>query len=136
MAEPRRAASVYINLPVADVERAKTFFEQLGFAPDPRFAAEDRAACVILSESVSAMLLSREVFGAMVAKPVANTATMSAATACLRLESREAVDAVMEAALAEGATEPRSPRAQEAMYSRAFEDPDGHLWELLWVDDG
>ncbi len=134
MAETRRATSVFINLPVADVARAQDFFEGLGFAADPRFSAEDRAACIVFSGEVSAMLVSRDTFKALASKPVANTATVTSVMVCLRFDSREAVDAVMEAALADGATEPRPARSQDAMHSRAFEDPDGHVWELLWVD--
>ena len=134
MSDSRRARSVFINLPVADVGRAQAFFEALGFEADPRFAAEDRAACIVFSDAVSAMLLSRDTFKALASKPVANTATMASVITCLRLPSRDAVDEAMEAAIANGATEPRGPRSEAAMHSRAFEDPDGHIWELLWVD--
>ena len=134
MAEPRRATSVFINLPVSDVARAQEFFEGLGFAADPRFSAEDRAACIMFSKNISAMLLSRDTFKAFAPKPVANTATVTGVLTCLQVASRDAIDQIMDAALSSGATEPRPVRAQEAMYSRAFEDPDGHLWELLWIE--
>ncbi|MBM9593737.1 VOC family protein [Roseitranquillus sediminis] len=134
MADAERAESVFINLPVGDVARSQAFFESLGFEADPRFSAEDRAACIVLSGTVSAMLLSRETFGAVSPKPVANTATMSAVLTCLRVDGRERIDRIMDAALESGATESRPPRDQERVYSRAFEDPDGNVWELLWVD--
>ena len=133
MPETRRANSVFINLPVSDVARAQDFFESLGFEADPRFAAEDRAACIVFSDSVSAMLVSRDTFAALANKPVANTATVTSVMTCLRLPSREQVDEMMQAALEGGATEPRGPNSQDSMHSRAFEDPDGHVWELLWV---
>ena len=133
MADQERVDSVFINLPVGDVSRSQAFFEGLGFAADPRFSAEDRAACIVLSDTVSAMLLSRETFSAIAPKPVANTATMTAVMTCLRMTDRAQVERVMEAALASGATEPRPAREQENVLSRAFEDPDGNVWELLWV---
>jgi predicted lactoylglutathione lyase len=134
MTESRRARGVFINLPVADVSRAQSFFETLGFEADPRFSAEDRATCIVFSETVSAMLLSRETFKAFSPKPLANTATVAGVMTCLRMHNRDAIDEIMEAALANGATEARPPQDQAAMYGRAFEDPDGHIWELLWID--
>jgi predicted lactoylglutathione lyase len=67
-------------------------------------------------------------------KPVANTATVTGVLTCLRIGSREEIDRIMEAALASGATEPRAVQDQPGMYGRAFEDPDGHVWELLWIN--
>lgn len=128
------ANSVFINLPTGDVARAQAFFEALGFEADPRFGAEDRAACIRLAEGVSLMLLGRQVFAAMSPKPVANTATVTGVLTCLRVGSREELDRIMEAALDAGATEARGRQDQPAMYGRAFEDPDGHVWELLWID--
>lgn len=128
------AKSVFINLPTNDVARAQAFFEGLGFDADPRFGAEDRAACIRLSDGLSVMLLGRQVFAAMSPKPVANTATVTGVLNCLRMGSREEIDNIMDAALDSGATEPRPKQEQSGMYGRAFEDPDGHIWELLWVD--
>jgi predicted lactoylglutathione lyase len=65
---------------------------------------------------------------------VANTATVTGVLTCLRIGSRDEIDRIMEAALGSGATEPRAAQDQPAMYGRAFEDPDGHVWELLWID--
>jgi predicted lactoylglutathione lyase len=126
--------SVFINLPTGDVAGAREFFEGLGFEADPRFGAEDRAACIRLGDGVSLMLLGRQVFGAMSPKPVANTATVTGVLTCLRIERREEVDRIMDAALASGATEPRASQDQPGVYGRVFEDPDGHVWELLWID--
>ena len=128
------ATSVFINLPTGDVARAQAFFEGLGFSPDPRFSAEDRAACISLTDNVSLMLLSRQMFAAMAPKPVANVATVTGVLNCLRVDSREEIDRIMDAAIEGGATEARDKQDQPAMYGRAFEDPDGHIWELLWVD--
>ena len=129
------ANSVFINLPTGDVGAAQEFFESLGFEADPRFGAEDRAACMKLTDTVSLMLLSRQVFTAMAPKPVANVATVTGVLNCLRFGSREEIDRIMDAALDAGATEPRAKQDQPSMYGRAFEDPDGHVWELLWVGD-
>ena len=136
MADQARATSVFINLPVGDVARAQDFFEGLGFAADPRFSAEDRAACIVFSDTISAMLLSRDTFKTISPKPVANVATVTGAITCLRMSGREEIDRIMEAALASGATEPRPAQDQPGMYGRAFEDPEGHVWELLWVEGG
>jgi predicted lactoylglutathione lyase len=134
MAASPTVRSVFINLPVGDVGRAQAFFEGLGFSADPRFSAEDRAACITLGPEMSLMLLNRQVFAAMSPKPVANTATVAGVLNCLRLGSREEIDRIMEAALAAGGTEPRPQREQQGTYGRAFEDPDGHVWELLWIE--
>lgn len=126
--------SVFINLPTGDVARAQAFFEALGFEADPRFGAEDRVACIRLADGVSLMLLGRQVFSAMSPKPVANSATVTGVLNCLRVGSRAELDQIMEAALEAGATEAREKQDQPSMYGRAFEDPDGHVWELLWID--
>ena len=136
MSDTTAAASVFINLPVADVGAASRFFESLGFSADPQFSAEGRAACIRLGGGVSAMLLGRETFAAFAPKPVANTQTMTAVMTALQMDSRETIDGIMEAALAAGATEPRAVQQNAGMYGRAFEDPDGHVWELLWIDRG
>ena len=128
------ATSVFINLPTGDVSRAQSFFEALGFEADPRFSAEDRATCIRLSDGVSLMLLGRQVFSAMSPKPIANAATVTGVLNCLRVGSRQEIDRIMDAALGSGATEARAKQDQPGMYGRAFEDPDGHVWELLWVD--
>lgn len=127
------ATSIFINLPVADVARAQDFFVALGFEPDERFSAEDRAACIKLGPKIRAMLLGRDTFAAFSPKPVANTQTTCAVLTCLRIDSAEEVDRIMDAALDHGASEPRPPRNQPTMKSRAFADPDGNVWELLWV---
>jgi predicted lactoylglutathione lyase len=128
------ADSVFINLPTGDVTRAQAFFEGLGFEADPRFGAEDRAACIRLADGVFVMLLGRQFFSAMSPKPVANVATVTSVLTCLRMDSRDEIDRIMDAALASGATEARPKQEQPSMYGRTFEDPDGHVWELLWID--
>lgn len=124
---------IYVNLPVADVAASRAFFEGLGYSADMRFT-DDRAACIAFGGGVNAMLLSREFFKTFTDKDIADTTKSVEALLALEVDSRDEVDALMVRALAAGGREPRPAQDHGFMYARDFEDPDGHVWEVFWMD--
>lgn len=124
---------LFLNLPVADLKASRAFFDELGFDFDERFC-DDGAACMVVSEQAYVMLLERGRFAEFVTKPVADAHAATALTAAISAESREAVDAFADAALAAGATAAKDPQEYGFMYQRSFHDLDGHLWEVMWMD--
>ena len=130
-AHPGRALSV--NLPVADVERSKAFFAELGFTYDPVFTHET-AACMLVGEQAFVMLLSREKFAEFSTLPMADPSTHALAFYNVSVSSREEVDAVSAAALAAGGSEADGAEDFGFMYSRSIFDLDGHGWQVMWMD--
>ena len=124
---------LFVNMPVADLERSTAFFAQLGFTFDPRFT-DETAACMLVGEQASVMLLSRETFARFSKLPVGDPATHALALYCFSVASRDAVDAVSAAALAAGGTEADGAEDHGFMYSRSFFDLDGHGWQVMWMD--
>ena len=124
---------LFVNMPVADVERSKAFFARLGFSYDPRFTGED-AACMPVGEQAFVMLLGHETFARFSKLPMGDPATHALALYCFSVSSRDEVDTVVEAALAGGGTEADGPEDHGFMYSRSFFDLDGHGWQVMWMD--
>ena len=124
---------IFINLPVRDVQAATAFFTALGFEFNPMFASPD-SACLIINDSAYAMLLSHKHFADFTPKPIADPTAATAALYALSADSREAVDALADAAVAAGGTNFREPQDMGFMYGRAFADLDGHVWEVVWMD--
>ena len=125
--------SLFVTLPVADLEASKAFFANLGFTFNPAFSGED-GACMLVGEHAFVMLGSHDSFAQHSPKPMADPATHALALFCFTVDSREDVDTVAEAALAGGATEAEDPEDLGFMYSRAFFDLDGHGWQAMWMD--
>ncbi|HEY0412081.1 MAG TPA: VOC family protein [Allosphingosinicella sp.] len=127
------AQMMFVNLPVTDLPRATAFYEAIGATQNPMFS-DETAACMVLSETLNVMLLTHDKFRRFTPKPVADAHAASEVLLCLSAESREAVDDVTEKALAAGGREVRPAEDHGFMYGRAFEDPDGHIWEPMWMD--
>ena len=125
--------NVYTNLPVADLERSRTFFTALGFAFDDDFSDEATLGMAI-GGNCYCMLVTHERFATFTPRPRADARAATEVLVSLQLENREAVDGFMETALAHGADELREPQDYGFMYARAFGDPDGHIWEPFWLD--
>ena len=123
---------LFVNIPVANLERSKEFFTQLGFGFDPNFT-DEAAACMLVGEQASIMLLSREKFAEFAKLPMADP-THALALYSFSVSSREEVDAVSAAALAAGGTEADGAEDHGFMYSRSFFDLDGHGWQVMWID--
>jgi len=124
---------LFVNLPVADLERSKAFFAKLGFSFNPNFS-DETAACMLVGEHASVMLLSREKFAEFAKLPMADPATHTLALYCFSVSSREEVDAVAAAALAGGGVEADGLEDYGYMCSRSFFDLDGHGWQVMWMD--
>jgi predicted lactoylglutathione lyase len=121
----------FVNLPVKDLGASQAFFRSLGFDFDPKFT-DGTAACMIVSEQAFVMLLTEERFADFTSKPIAEAATTEVIMG-VSADSREAVDELADAAMAAGATTANDPMDHGFMYGRSFHDPDGHLWEVMWM---
>jgi len=125
--------SIFVNLTTSDLDRAKAFYEALGFSINPNFTDEN-AACVVLDDNVYFMVLTREYFGTFTDKQVIDPATQAQVSIALTRETREAVDEVLEKGLAAGGSEPREAQDYGFMYSRDLDDPDGNNLSFLFME--
>lgn len=124
---------IFINLPVADLAASIRFYERVGATLDTEFT-DDTAAMIVLSETIHVMLLTHDKFRQFTTKPIAGRDTAEALL-CLSADSRGAVDAMLADAVAGGGTADVGPvQDYGTMYGRAFEDLDGHIWEVMWMD--
>src|SRR5687768_5867136 len=124
---------IFVNLPVADLPAAKAFYEAIGATNDPRFT-DETAAAMVFSDVIHVMLLTHDKFSQFTPKRIADAHATSEVLIAISADSREAVDKITEKALAAGGREPRDRQDYGFMYSRSFEDPDGHIWEPMWMD--
>ena len=124
---------LFVSLPVEDVERSRAFFAKLGFSFNPAFT-DETAACMLVGEQASVMLLSRETFAQYSHLPMADPTTHALALYSFSVSARDEVDTVAETALAAGAAEADGPEDQGFMYSRSFFDLDGHGWQVMWMN--
>ena len=127
------ATKIFVNLPVRNLKASMNFFQQLGYSFNPQFS-DDTAACMVISEDIYAMLLTHKKFAQFTPKQIADATQTTEVITCLSCDSKEAVNAVMEKALASGAAETRDPDDHGFMYGRSFTDLDGHIWEMVWMD--
>ncbi|MHA7869847.1 MAG: VOC family protein [Salipiger thiooxidans] len=124
---------IFINLPVADLERAMRFYEAIGFRNDPRFT-NDKAAAMTLSDTIHVMLLTHEFWATFTDRRRVDARTEAQVLLCISRDSAGAVDAITEAAGKAGGTLDPCPKQDHGfMYGRSFADPDGHIWEPMWM---
>ncbi|MCL6683632.1 VOC family protein [Sphingomonas alba] len=125
---------IFVNLPVADLGRSRTFLEALGAVNEPKFT-DDTAACMQFSDSIFVMILTHEKFSGFTPRPIADARTGSEVLICLSADSREQVDSFIERGVAAGGTADPSPKQDYGvMYGRSVANPDGHIWEVMWMD--
>jgi predicted lactoylglutathione lyase len=124
----------FLNLAVKDLERSKTFFSRLGFTFNPRFTDEN-AACLVISDHSYVMLLVEKFFRTFTSKKLADTAAEAEMIMAISAESRQAVDDLARKAFEAGTREFRPPEELGFMYGQSFQDPDGHLWEVFFMDE-
>jgi predicted lactoylglutathione lyase len=124
---------IFVNLPVKDLARSVEFFTQLGYRFNPQFTDES-ATCMVISEDIYAMLLVEKRFSDFIDKPVADAKHATEVLVSLTADSRAAVDALVEKALAAGGRRYTEPVDHGFMYQWGFEDLDGHIWEHFWMD--
>ena len=126
--------SMFVNLPVTDLERAKAFYTAIGFTINPAFT-DHNAACVVVEEDHSYfMILTREFFQTFTDLPIGDPTISPTAATAIFLDDRQAVDAAVAAGIAAGGTEPQPATDYGFMYQRQLTDPDGNFLEFGWMD--
>ena len=124
---------IFVNLAVRDLKRSMDFFGKLGFSFNPKFTDEN-AACMIISDAAFAMLLGEPFFKGFTNKQICDTTTHTEALVALSCESRAEVDEMVNKAIAAGGTHAKDAMDHGFMYGWSFYDPDGHHWEVFWMD--
>jgi uncharacterized protein len=128
------AREIFVNLPIKNMERSKAFFGALGFTFNPQFTNEQGACMVIEDGSIYAMLLVEPFFQTFTKKAIADASKTTEVLLCLSCKSREEVDDLVKKALAAGGSAPNAPQDHGFMYGHGFQDLDGHIWELMYMD--
>lgn len=125
---------IFVNLPVSDLPRSMAFYAAVGADNVPEFS-NDSAAMMKFSDTIAVMLLTHARFNGFTSRAIPDAHATAQVLLCLSEESRDAVDATVERAVAAGATGDPNPQQDYGfMYGRSFADPDGHIWELAWMD--
>lgn len=128
------ARLIFINLPVADLARATAFYQAIGAVRNEQFC-DGTASCMVLSDTIHVMLLTHDKYRQFTTKTIADAKTTSQVLLCISADSRAEVDDVVcKAGSAGGAIDPSPVDEYDFMYGRSFEDPDGHLWGVNWMD--
>jgi predicted lactoylglutathione lyase len=127
------STKVFVNLPVKDLKKSTTFFGALGFTFNPQFTNDD-ATCMVISEHNYAMLLTEAYFKTFATKPLVDAHAGTEVLIALGVDSRSTVDDMVDKAVKAGGKEPRPAQDHGFMFGRAFEDPDGHVWEIVWMN--
>ena len=123
---------IFVNLPVKDLERSMQFFANLGFRFNPQFT-DETAACMVISEDIYAMLLTEKKFAVFTPKPICDAAKTTEVLVALSCESREEVEDLVRKAVASGGSVYADAKDYGFMYQHGFQDPDGHIWELIYM---
>jgi predicted lactoylglutathione lyase len=126
---------IFVNLPVTDLAKSKAFYEAVGAVNNPAFT-DDTAACMVVEEgSIHVMLLTHEKWATFTSKAIPDAHTTAQVLLCVSADSREAVDGQVDKAVKGGGkADPTPTQDYGFMYGRSFEDPDGHIWEVMWMD--
>jgi predicted lactoylglutathione lyase len=125
---------IFVNLPVKDLSRTVEFFKKLGFAFNPQFTDEN-ATCMIINDNIFIMLLVEKFFKSFTKKEICDTTKDTEVIIAMSTESREKVDEMMQNVIKAGGKESREPQDHGWMYGRSFQDIDGHLWEIIYMDE-
>jgi predicted lactoylglutathione lyase len=125
---------IFVNLPVSNLARATAFYQAVGAAKNDQFS-DDTASCMVFSETIHAMLLTHDKFRQFTSKKIADAKTSCEVLICISADSRDAIDDIVaKAKSAGGSPDPTPTQDFGFMYGRSFEDPDGHIWEVMWMD--
>lgn len=127
------ATQIFVNLPVKDLNKSVEFFTRLGYKFNPQFT-DQNATCMIISEDIYVMLLVEKFFKTFTKKEICDTKRSAEAILALSVDSKENVDEMVNKAVAAGGTTPNPKQEQGFMYSWGYQDLDGHLWEVLYMD--
>ena len=125
---------IFINLPITDLARSAAFYAALGAAKNPKFS-DEASACMVLSETIHVMLLTHEKYRIFTSRPIADARATSAALIALSFDNRDEVNATIDRAVAAGGQADPNPKQDHGfMFGRSVQDPDGHVWEIFWMD--
>jgi predicted lactoylglutathione lyase len=127
------ATNIFVNLPVKDLNRSIDFFTRLGYQFNARFT-DATATCMIISDTIYVMLLTEAKFKMFTPKPISDATQSTEVLVCLSAESRDEVDALIAKAVAAGGTTFKEPQDYGFMYGHGYQDLDGHIWEIMWMD--
>ena len=125
---------IFVNLPVTDLKKSMAFYEAVGASNNPQFT-DDTAACMIFSDAIHVMLLTHDKWRTFTSKKIPDAHESAQVLLCVSCDSKEGVGKMVEAAVgAGGKADPTPTQDFGFMYGRSFEDPDGHIWEVMWMD--
>jgi predicted lactoylglutathione lyase len=127
------APKIFVNLPVSDLKKSMTFFTSLGFAFNAQFT-DETAACMVVSDDIFVMLLTKPKFKAFTPKEICDATKSTEVLVCLSAESRQKVDELVRKAVAAGGKTYQEPQDHGFMYGHGFQDLDGHIWELAYME--
>jgi predicted lactoylglutathione lyase len=127
------STNIFVNLPVKNLQQSIEFFTHLGFQFNPQFT-DETATCMIVSESIFVMLLTHEKFKGFTPKEICDATKSTEVLMCLSSESREAVDAMIRKAVEAGGSTYNNPQDHGCMYGHGFQDLDGHIWEIMYME--
>ena len=127
------STQIFVNLPVKNLQQSIEFFTQLGFQFNPQFT-DETATCMIISETIFVMLLTHEKFKTFTPNAICDATKSTEVLTCLSTESREKVDEMVHNAIAAGGTTYKEPQDHGFMYAHGFQDLDGHIWELVYME--
>ena len=128
------AKMIFVNLPITDLSRSVAFYEAVGATRNPMFS-DSTAACMVFSDTIHAMLLTHDKFRQFTSKKIVDAKSSCEVMICVSADSRGEVDDLVKKATGAGGTgDPLPTQDFGFMYGRSFEDPDGHIWEVMWMD--
>jgi predicted lactoylglutathione lyase len=127
------ATKIFVNLPVRNLNKSVEFFTKLGFSFNPQFT-DETATCMIVSEDIFVMLLTHEKFKRFTPKEICDSSKSTEVLVALSSEGRENIDETVRQAVAAGGTTYNEPQDYGFMYAHGFQDPDGHIWELVYME--
>jgi predicted lactoylglutathione lyase len=127
------STQIFVNLPVKNLQQSIAFFTQLGFQFNPQFT-DETATCMIVSENIFVMLLTHEKFKTFTPNAICDATKSTEVLTCLSMESRAAVDDRVRKAIAAGGKTYNEPQDHGFMYAHGFQDLDGHIWELVYME--
>ncbi len=128
------AKMIFVSLPVSDLKRATAFYQAIGAVKNEQFS-DDTASCMVFSDTIHAMLMTHDKYRQFTSKKIIDAKTSSQVLLCISADSREEVDGLVgKAGPAGGVIDPSPQDDFDFMYGRSFEDPDGHMWGVNWMD--
>jgi len=129
------ATKIFVNLPVKNLNKSVEFFTKLGYTFDPQFT-DETATCMIVAEDIFVMLLTEAKFKTFTPKKICDATKSTEVLVCFTCESRANVDAMVRKAVAAGGTTYNKPQDYGFMYEHGYQDLDGHIWELIYMEPG